>query len=169
MQYLQRFTKQEVIQLQRNWVFSHYVEKRSHPSRIQGCISYPPTQMEKGILKSVTIISILLYVSCWEILARVLPNWSNEHLEQSVLQPENHCGFRKDRWRIDMIFTTRQLQEKCHELNEDLYMTFIWPYQSIWHSQSWWTLENYGKVWLSGQVHSSGAAVLRWYACTGPK
>ena len=31
-------------------------------------------------------------------------------------------------------------------------------YQSIWHSQSWGTLENYGKIWLSGQVYSNGAA-----------
>ena len=38
------------------------------------------------------------------------------------------------------------------------------PYQSIWHSQSWGTLENYGKVWVSGQIHSNGAAVSRWYA-----
>ena len=26
---------------------------------------------------------------------------------------------------IDMIFTTRQLQEKCQEQNVDLYMTFV--------------------------------------------
>ena len=28
-------------------VISHYVEKRSHPSRIQGCNSYPPIQKER--------------------------------------------------------------------------------------------------------------------------
>ena len=28
-------------------VISHYVEKRSHPSRIQGCVSYPPIQTER--------------------------------------------------------------------------------------------------------------------------
>ena len=27
-------------------VISHYVEKRSHPSRIQGCVNYPPIQTE---------------------------------------------------------------------------------------------------------------------------
>ena len=26
----------------------------------------------------------------------------------------------------------------------------------------------YGKVWLSCQIHSNGAAVPRWYACKGP-
>ena len=28
-------------------VISHYVEKRSHPSRIQGCNNYPPIQNER--------------------------------------------------------------------------------------------------------------------------
>ena len=50
----------------------------------------------------------------------------------------------------------------------DLCMAF-WPYQSIWYSQSWASLENYGEVWLSYHVHSNGEAVPRWYACTGPK
>ena len=31
----------------------------------------------------------------------------------------------KDRGTIDMIFTARQLQEKCQEQNVDLYMTFV--------------------------------------------
>ena len=60
-----------------------------------------------------------------KILARILLNRLNEHLEQSGLQPESQCGFRKDRGTIDMIFTARQLQEKCQEQNVDLYMTFV--------------------------------------------
>ena len=48
-----------------------------------------------------------------KILARVLLNRLNEPLEQSGLLPESQCGFRKDRGTIDMIFTARQLQEKC--------------------------------------------------------
>ena len=39
------------------------------------------------------------------------------------------------------------------------------PYQSIWHSQSRGILENYGKIWLSCQIHSNGTAVPWWYAC----
>ena len=31
----------------------------------------------------------------------------------------------KNRGTIDMIFTARQLQEKCQEQNVDLYMTFV--------------------------------------------
>ena len=60
-----------------------------------------------------------------KILARVLWNRLNEHLERSGLVPESQCGFRKNRGTIDMIFTARQLQEKCQEQNVDLYMTFV--------------------------------------------
>ena len=60
-----------------------------------------------------------------KILARVLLNSLNEHLGESGLLPESQCGFRKDRGTIDMIFTARQLQEKCQEQNVDLYMTFV--------------------------------------------
>ena len=48
-----------------------------------------------------------------KILARVLLNLLNEHLERSGLLPESQCGFRKNRGTIDMFFTARQLQEKC--------------------------------------------------------
>ena len=57
-----------------------------------------------------------------KILARVLLNRLNEHLEQSGLLPESQCGFRKDRGTIDRSL---QLQEKCQEQNVDLYMTFV--------------------------------------------
>ena len=47
-------------------VISHYVEKRSHPSRIQGCVNYPPIQTERE--SSVVLESSwhLLIVNCWE-------------------------------------------------------------------------------------------------------
>ena len=60
-----------------------------------------------------------------KILARVLLNRLNEHLERSGHLPESQFGFRKNRGTIDMIFTARQLQEKCQEQNVDLYMTFV--------------------------------------------
>ena len=103
-----------------------------------------------------------------KILARVLLNRLNEHLELSGLLPESQCRFRKNRGTIDMIFTARQLQEKCQEQNVDLYMTFV-DLTKAFDSQSWGTLENYGKVWLSCQIHSNGAAVPWWYACKDPK
>ena len=45
-------------------------------------------------------ISLLSVV--WKVLARILLNRLNEHLEQSGLLPESQCGFRKDRGTIDM-------------------------------------------------------------------
>ena len=60
-----------------------------------------------------------------KVLARVLLNRLNEHLEQLGLLPESQCGYRKDRGTTDMIFIARQLQEKCQEHNMDLYMTFV--------------------------------------------
>ena len=60
-----------------------------------------------------------------KILAKILWNRLNAHLDQAGLIPESQCGFRKDRGTIDMIFKAKQLQEKCQEQNVDLYMTFV--------------------------------------------
>ena len=60
-----------------------------------------------------------------KILAKIIMNRLNVHLDQAGLIPESQCGFRKDRGTIDMIFTARQLQEKCQEQNVDLNMTFV--------------------------------------------
>ena len=62
-----------------------------------------------------------------KVLASVLLNRLNEHLEQSRLLQKASVDseFRKDRGTIDMIFTARQLQEKCQEQNMDRYMTFV--------------------------------------------
>ena len=116
MQYLQRSIKQEVLQLQRNWqsYFTLCGEKKPSlkNSRMQQLSTY---SKGKGILKSEIIIEASLYC---QLLGRSL-------LELSGLLPESPCGFRKDRGTIDMIFTARQLQEKCQEQNVDLYMTFV--------------------------------------------
>lgn len=39
--------------------------------------------------------------------------------------PEAQCGFRAGRSTVDMVFSLRQLQEKCHEQQQPLYMAFI--------------------------------------------
>ena len=60
---------------------------------------------------------------------------------------------------IDMIFTARQLQEKCQEQNIDLYMTFVdltKAFDTVIRDGLW---KNNGKVWLSTQIHGNGAAV----------
>ena len=60
-----------------------------------------------------------------KILAKILLNRLNAHLDQAGLIPENQCGFSKDRGTIDIIFTARQIQEKCQEQNVDLFMTCV--------------------------------------------
>ena len=67
---------------------------------------------------------ISLLAIAGKILAHVLLNRLLNHLEQDLL-PESQCGFREGRGTIDMIFTARQLQEKCQEQHRDLYTTFI--------------------------------------------
>ena len=39
--------------------------------------------------------------------------------------PESQCGFRRNRSTVDMIFSLRQLQEKCREQQKPLYIAFI--------------------------------------------
>ena len=39
--------------------------------------------------------------------------------------PESQCGFRPERSTVDMIFSLRQLQEKCQEQGKPLYVAFI--------------------------------------------
>lgn len=39
--------------------------------------------------------------------------------------PESQCGFRAKRSTIDMVFSLRQLQEKCREQRRPLYLAFI--------------------------------------------
>ena len=126
MQYPQRSTKQEVFQLQRNWqsYFTLCGEKKPSlkNSRMQQLSAYPKG---KGILVYDNHRGISLLSIAETILARVLLNRLNEHLERSGLLPESQCGFRKNRGTIDTIFTTWQLQEKCQEQNVDIYMTFV--------------------------------------------
>ena len=122
----QEFKNATIIHLFRNWrVISHYVKKKSHLSRIQGCNNYPLIQKERDPQGCDNHRCISLLSIAGKILASVLLKRLNEQLGQSGLLPESQCGFRKDRGTIDMIFTARQLQEKCQEQNVDLYMTFV--------------------------------------------
>ena len=81
-----------------------------------------------------------------KILARVLLNRLNAHLEQGLL-PESQRGFRKGRGTIDMVFAARQLQEKCQEQHTDLYST----YADLTLSAE----KTYGELWPSTDVPES--------------
>ena len=126
MQYLQRYTKQEGLQLQRNWQLFHIMwRKEAIPQEFKDATTIRLFKRKGNPQVCDHHRGISLLSIAGKILARVLLNRLNEHLEQSGLLPESQCGFRKNRGTIDMIFTARQLQEKCQEQNVDLYMTFV--------------------------------------------
>ena len=55
-----------------------------------------------------------------KVLARVLLNRLTQHVDELGILPESQCGFRTGRGTTDMIFSARQLQEKCQEQYKDL-------------------------------------------------
>ncbi|XP_063594968.1 uncharacterized protein LOC134771946 [Penaeus indicus] len=59
-----------------------------------------------------------------KILAPMLLNRITEYQVDRVVS-ESQCGFRQNRGTIDMVFAIRQLQEKCIEQRQDLYLLFI--------------------------------------------
>ena len=63
-------------------------------------------------------------ISLLSILGKllVLLNHLNNHLG---LLPESHCNFCKEHGTVDMVFSARQLQEKCQEQNSDLYSIYV--------------------------------------------
>ena len=67
---------------------------------------------------------ISLLASLGKLLERILLDRLVEEIAPNVL-PESQCGFRAHRGTVDMIFSARQLQEKCMEQNLDLYHCFI--------------------------------------------
>ncbi|VDM02792.1 unnamed protein product [Schistocephalus solidus] len=67
---------------------------------------------------------ISLLIIAGKIFTRILINQLNGHLEQGLL-PESQCGFRRHRGTTDIIFATRQLQEKCQEMRTHLHTTFL--------------------------------------------
>ena len=66
-------------------------------------------------------ISLLIVIG--KAFARVVLNGLQMLAER--VYPEAQCGFRAGRSTIDMIFSLRQLQEKCREQRKPLYIAFI--------------------------------------------
>ena len=61
--------------------------------------------------------------------------------------PESHCGLRPQRGTVDMVFTARQIQEKCREKNKYLYAGFIdlsKTFDSVYRPALWLVLQKFG-------------------------
>ena len=74
---------------------------------------------ECGNSRGISLLSVAGKVLAKIMLIRLL-----EHVVDLVL-PESQCGFRRGRSTIYMIFSARQLQEKCREQHQDLYLAFV--------------------------------------------
>ena len=56
-------------------------------------------------------------------MARILLNRVNQTISPVVLL-KTQCGFREGRSTMDMVFSLRQVQDKCQEQNMPLYAVF---------------------------------------------
>ena len=68
--------------------------------------------------RGISLLSIVGKVFARVILARL-------QVLADRIYPESQCGFRSQRSTIDMIFSLRQLQEKCREQRMPLFLSFI--------------------------------------------
>ena len=68
--------------------------------------------------RGISLLSIVGKVFARVILKRL------QNLASRVY-PESQCGFRAGRSTVDMVFSLRQLQEKCQEQRMPLYIVFI--------------------------------------------
>ena len=125
MQHLQRSTKRRFSSCREtDRIISHYVEKRSLPKKFKDATIIHLFKRKGNPQVCDNHLGISLSIA-GKILARVLLNRLNEHLEQSGLPLESQSRLSKDRGTIDMIFTARQIQEKCQEQNVDPYLIFV--------------------------------------------
>ena len=76
-----------------------------------------------------------------KVMARILLNRLTEHIEKFI--PESQSGFRSGRSTMDMIFSLKQIQEKCVEQNRPLYATFI-DFTKAFDTGLWKLLSKYG-------------------------
>lgn len=68
--------------------------------------------------RGISLLSVVGKVFARVILVRL------QKLAERIY-PESQCGFRAERSTIDMVFSLRQLQEKCREQQMPLYIAFI--------------------------------------------
>ena len=88
-------------------------------------------------------------ISLLDVVGKVFARVIQERLQiiAEKYLPESQCGFRKGRGCTDMIFTARQLVEKCIEHNDSLFILFVdlkKAYDTVPRSALWCVLEKCG-------------------------
>ena len=89
---------------------------------------------------------ISLLEAVGKVFARLLLNRTNELVCPNVI-PEAQSGFRPGRGTVDMIFSARQLQEKCIEQRMPLYQVFVdltKAFDTVNRDALWVVLGKYG-------------------------
>ena len=79
--------------------------------------------MLRASLSGTSGLGISLLSVVGKVFARVVLTKLQILAERTL--PESQCGFRTGRSTIDMIFSVRQLQEKCREQRRPLFTAFI--------------------------------------------
>ena len=119
-------TKQKVLQLQRNWqsYFTLYGEKKPSlkNSRMQQLSTY---SKGKGILVCDNHRGISLLSIAGKILARVLLNRLNEHLERSEILPE--CQYDSRKTEEQQTWSLQHDSFKKNARNRNRMWTSTWP------------------------------------------
>ena len=93
-----------------------------------------------GNYRGISLLSVVGKALSWIIHMRL------SLISEQVL-PESQSGFRPSRSTIDMIFTLRQLQEKCREQQRPLYVAFYdlnKAFNSVHRETLWQILKKYG-------------------------
>ncbi|CAI9743510.1 Hypothetical predicted protein [Octopus vulgaris] len=105
---------------------------------------------------------ISLLATAGKILARILNNRLRT-LSERIL-PETQTGFSPSRSTTDMIFTLRQLQEKCREQHQPLYLAFIDLSKAIYRvsRELLWDIQPS----MDAQINSSGSSNSSTTICT---
>ena len=86
--------------------------------------------------------------STGKILAKMLSNRLNIHLDQTGLIPARQCGFRKDRATKDMI-TTRKMTNRMYIY---IYIYLTNAFDTVSRDGLWKMMSKF-EVWLSIQIH----------------
>ena len=147
MQYLQRSTKQEVLQLHRNWqsYFTLCGEKKPSlkNSRMQQLSTY---SKGKGILKSVTIIEASLYC---QLLGRFLlgsywTDWMNTWNCQGFYQKAS-----VDSGKTEEQQTWSSQHDSFKKNARNRMWTSTWPLSTLPKHLTQSVVRDFGKLWQS--------------------